>query len=272
MRTTNVLALALAMLAAYSYTASAVAAQSSGGSVDDASITSIYELAVANPERTDADRERDAARKPAEVLDFFGIRPGMTVLDMFSGGGYYTELLSYVVGPDGRVIAHTNSAYAGFVGDETVNRYADNRLPNVETLLAENNELRLRADVLDAVMLILSYHDIYWVDEANGWPKIDGPKLLAEFMKGLKPVGILAVVDHYATAGSPRETGGTLHRIDPQIVISELENAGFVLVHEADFLRNTADDHSKGVFNPEVRGRTDRFVLKFRKPETAAAR
>ena len=191
MRTTNVLALALAMLAAYSYTASAVAAQSSGGSVDDASITSIYELAVANPERTDADRERDAARKPAEVLDFFGIRPGMTVLDMFSGGGYYTELLSYVVGPDGRVIAHTNSAYAGFVGDETVNRYADNRLPNVETLLAENNELRLRADVLDAVMLILSYHDIYWVDEANGWPKIDGPKLLAEFMKFLLVVIIM---------------------------------------------------------------------------------
>lgn len=274
MRPNKILTLAFMTLAGIGCTTMCFAAQTGDGSAatDDASITSIYELAVANPDRTDADRDRDAGRQPARVLEFFGIRPGMTVLDMFSGGGYYTELLSYVVGPDGRVIAHTNSAYAGFVGDEAVNRYADNRLPNVDTLLAENNELRLRADVLDAVMLILSYHDIYWVDEENGWPKIDGAKLLAEFMKGLKPGGVLAIVDHYAAAGSPRETGGTLHRIDPQIVISELEAAGFVLVDEADFLHNTADDHSKGVFNPEIRGRTDRFVLKFRNPETAATR
>ncbi len=265
MQTTRILAVALLVLAGITATTGVVSAQTSDGPAADVSLISIYELAVANPERTDTDRERDAGRKPAQVLEFFGIKPGMTVLDMFSGGGYYSELLSYVVGPDGKVVAHTNSAYAGFVGDEAVNRYAGNRLPNIESLLAENNELRLRSEVFDAVMLILSYHDIYYVDEANGWPRIDGPKMLAELMDSLKPGGILGVVDHHAAPGSPRETGGTLHRIDPQIVISELEAAGFALVAEADFLRSTEDDHSKAIFNPEVRGRTDRFVLKFRK-------
>jgi predicted methyltransferase len=230
-------------------------------------VGSIYEDAVASPGRTDADRQRDAGRKPAEVLKFFGIAPGMTVLDMFSAGGYYTEILSHIVGPAGTVVAHTNSAYAGFVGDETVNRYADNRLANVDILLAENNELQLPAAEFDAVLLILAYHDIYYVDAANGWPKIDGPQFLAELKKGLKPGGILAVVDHYAAAGSPRETGGSLHRIDLQIVISELEAEGFVLEAKSDVLRNMKDDYSKGIFDPEIRGKTDRFVLKFRKPE-----
>lgn len=271
MRKTTILTLVLLTLSRIGYSTTAPSAETSAASAADAALPSLYELAVASPERPDADRERDAARKPAQVLEFFGIRPGMTVLDMFSGGGYYTELLSYVVGSAGRVVAHTNSAYAAFVGDEAVNRYAGNRLRNVEVLLAENNELRLRAEVFDAVMLILSYHDIYYVDEDNGWPRIDGPKMLAELLKALKPGGVLAVVDHYAADGSPRETGGTLHRIDPQIVINELEAAGFVLVNQADFLRNADDDHSKTVFNPEIRGRTDRFVLKFRKPDGAAA-
>ncbi len=230
-------------------------------------MVSIYERAVASPGRTDADRERDAGRKPGEVLEFFGIAPGMAVLDMFSGGGYYTEMLSTIVGPDGRIVAHTNTAYAGFVGDEAVNRYADDRLANVEILLAENNELELPVAEVDVVMLVLSYHDIYFVDEANGWPKIDAAKFLAELEKGLKPGGMLAVVDHYAEAGSPRETGGSLHRIDPQSVISELEAEGLVLEARSEVLRNPEDDHSLGVFDPEVRGRTDRFVLKFRKPK-----
>ena len=232
-----------------------------------ADAVSVYESAVSHPDRTEADRERDAGRKPGDVLEFFGIEPGMTVLDMFSGGGYYTELLSRIVGPEGRVVAHTNSAYAGFVGDEATNRYADGRLANVDILLAENNELELREDEFDAIMLVLAYHDIYFADPANGWPKIDGPRFIAELRKGLKPGGMLAVVDHFAAAGSPRETGGTLHRIDPQIVIDELEAEGFVLEARSDVLRNMDDDHSKAMFDPEIRGKTDRFVMKFRLPE-----
>ena len=232
----------------------------------DGSMVSIYMQAVASPRRTDADRERDAGRKPGQVLEFFQIAPGMTVLDMFSGGGYYTEMLAEIAGPDGKIVAHTNTAYTEFVGDEAVERYAGNRLANVEILLAENNELDLPEAEFDVVMLILSYHDIYFVDIANGWPKIDAAKFLAELEQGLKPGGILAVVDHYAAAGAPRETGGSLHRIDPQIVISELEAEGLVLEARSEVLRNLEDDHSLGMFDPEVRGKTDRFVLKFRKP------
>lgn len=227
---------------------------------------SIYRDAVADPNRPSADRERDKDRKPAEVLAFFGIEPGMSVLDLFSGGGYYSELLAHVVGPDGRVMAHNNKAYLKYVGDEVDRRYADGRLGNVEVLMAENNELQLPAGAFDAVMLILSYHDIFYVDPDNGWPKIDGPRLLAEIYKGLKPGGVLGIVDHYAEAGASRETGNTVHRIDPGIVISDLETAGFVLDGKSSILRNMDDDYNKIVYSPELRGKTDRFVLRFRKP------
>lgn len=225
-----------------------------------------YSDAVADTRRPAEDRERDADRKPAEVLQFFGIGPGMRVLDLFAGGGYYTELLSAVVRPGGSVVAHTNSAYLGFVGERFQARLENNRLPNVEVLIAENNELDLPREAFDAALMILTYHDIYYANPADGWPKIDGPRLLAELYQGMKPGAILGIVDHYAEPGSPRETGGTVHRIDPGIVIAELEAAGFVFEEKADFLRNMDDDYGRNVFDPEVRGKTDRFVLRFRKP------
>lgn len=226
----------------------------------------VYQRAVDSPERSDKDRERDAGRKPAAVLEFFGIRPGMTVLDLFSGGGYYTEIIARLVGSDGKVVAHSNEAYQRFAGDEVVLRYADNRLPNVEVLMAENNELELPAAEFDAILMILSYHDIYFASPNDGWPKIDGPKLLAELYAGAKPGAVLGIVDHYAEAGAPRETGGTTHRIDPSIVIAEVEAAGFKLDAKSDVLRNLSDDYNKNVFEEDLRGKTDRFVLRFVKP------
>ena len=227
---------------------------------------SIFAAAVANPSRPEADRTRDASRKPAEVLEFFGIRPGASVLDMFSGGGYYTEMLSHVVGEDGHVTSHTNKVVLSFSGDEFNTRLADNRLANVEVLTAENNELELTADQFDAIIMTLNYHDLYWVSKEYGWNKIDVEKFLAELYKGLRPGGTIGIVDHYAEAGSPRETGGTLHRIDPGIVLADMEAAGFVLAGKSDLLRNMDDDHSKSVFDPEIRGKTDRFALRFKKP------
>ena len=236
---------------------------------DEQSVASpaAYETAVSRSDRREADRTRDDGRRPAEVLAFFGIEPGMRVLDMFSGGGYYSELLSYVVGPDGAVSAHNNAAYRGFVGDELTERYADGRLSNVSQLDAENNELTLPDGQFDAVTLVLAYHDIYYVDAENGWPEIDGPALLAEFFRGLKPGGIVGLVDHAAPTGAPPTTGGTTHRIDSAIVIAEMEAAGFVLDDESDLLRNPNDDLEMNVFDPAVRGSTDRFLLRFRKPE-----
>lgn len=230
--------------------------------MDDADI---YADAVASSTRLEGDYARDANRKPGQVLAFLGIQPGMRVLDMFSGGGYYTELLAHVVGDEGHVTAHTNQAYMNFVGDEFEARYADGRLPNVDVLWAENNELELEAGQYDAIMLVLSYHDIYFTPDNDGWPKIDGPKLLAELHKALKDDGFIGLIDHAAVPGSGQETGNTVHRIDRDLVIAEMAAAGFVLDAETDLLRNPEDDRSVSAFDPSIRGRTDRFVLRFKK-------
>lgn len=227
---------------------------------------SVYDTAVAATDRLPGDYERDAGRRPAVVLEFFGVRPGQTVLELFSGGGYYTELLSRVVGPDGKVIAQTNEAYVGFAGEEFVDRHADGRLGNVDILMAENNELEIDAASIDVVTIVLGYHDLYYAAPERGWPKFDVKKLLAELYQGLKPGGVLGIVDHMAEPGSPRETGGTVHRIDAAAVIEDLEAAGFVLDATSGALRNPDDDYSMSVFDPSVRGNTDRFVLRFVKP------
>jgi len=229
--------------------------------------TSIYADAVANDARPEADRVRDAGRKPAEILEFVGIKPGMSVLDMFSGGGYYTEILSYAVGENGHVIAHSNEAYLQFVGDEFEKRYLGGRLTNVQVLMAENNELELESESLDAIMLVLSFHDLFYAAPDNGWPAIDVPVFLAELHDGLRAGGIFGILDHHAADGAPSETGGTTHRIDPAIVVAAMTAAGFELDGQSELLRNPEDDYEKIVFDPELRGKTDRFVMRFRKPE-----
>ena len=226
----------------------------------------IYADAVANPDRPAADRERDANRHPAEVLEFASIEPGMVVLDLFSGGGYYTELMSAIVGEDGHVDAHSNAAYLNFVGDEFKDRHANDRLANVSVLMAENNELDLEASRYDAMFLSLTYHDFY-LPSADSWPEIDIETILAELYEGLKAGGVITIIDHYASAGSSTASASELHRIDPAIVMTEMQSAGFELDEKSDLLRNPEDDLSKSVFDPELRGNTDRFLLRFRKPD-----
>lgn len=226
----------------------------------------VYLEAVANEARSEADVARDADRKPAEVLSFLRIEPGMSVLDMFSGGGYYSEILSYLVGDDGLVVAHSNKAYLQFVGEEFVARYAGGRLANVDLLMAENNKLRLDQNQFDAIMMGLAYHDTYWVNPDSGWPEIDRDKLLATLFAALKPGGILGITDHYAAKGAGANAVPELHRIEKSVVISDFEAAGFELEEESDILRNADDDHSKSVFAPDIRGQSDRFVLRMRKP------
>jgi predicted methyltransferase len=227
---------------------------------------SIYLAALADQSRPESDRGADPGRKPAEVLEFVGVKPGDHVLEMFAGGGYYTELLSLVVGDQGSVTAHMNTPMVGFVEDEFNARHANDRLANVLVLWAENNELSLEADQYDVATLILNYHDLYWESEQYGWVRVDVPVLLSELYKGLRPGAALGIVDHYAIAGSPADSAGELHRIDPAIVIADIEAAGFELTGRSDMLRNDSDDLSISVFDPSVRGQTDRFVLRFRKP------
>lgn len=226
----------------------------------------VYAAALANPARSAADKERDADRKPDQVLAFFNIEPGMQVLDIFSGGGYYAEMLSYIVGESGAVTVHNNEAYAQYVAQESLTRYGDDRLPNVSMLMAENNELSLPENQFDAAVYILGFHDFYYVSPENGWPQIDAPVMLAEIRKSLKPGAVFGIVDHAAAPGAPRETGNTLHRIDPAVVIQDMEAAGFLLEGRSDLLSNPDDDHSLNMADPAIRGKTDRFVMVFRNP------
>ncbi|MCH9026421.1 MAG: class I SAM-dependent methyltransferase [Proteobacteria bacterium] len=226
-----------------------------------------YELAVAHPSRPEADRLRDGDRKPAEILEFFNVAEGMQVLDMFSGGGYYTEILAYLVGPEGKVYAQNNQAYLDFAKDELKTRFADRRLANVERLNIAVADLDLPADAIDVALLILSYHDLYYRPEDDSWPEIDGPAMLSDIYDSLKPGGVLGVVDHSANPGADKiETATGLHRIAMMVVRCEIERAGFAFAGSTDLLRNSQDDLSAPMFAEGIRGKTDRFVLRFHKP------
>ncbi|HKL62661.1 MAG TPA: hypothetical protein VJ883_04790 [Woeseiaceae bacterium] len=234
---------------------------------DEAGAAGPVTRALAAEARPASDRERDPARKPGEVLTFFGIAPGMTVLDVFSGGGYYTEIAARVVGPGGRIIAHNNRAYLDYAADEIAARYADGRLANVERIGAPAAALELEPGSVDVALLILAYHDIYFRPGDGSWPHIDGPAMLAAIRAALRPGGILGVVDHAGSADITTGEIGRLHRIDEARLVREIESAGFELVASSDVLRNPDDTRLLPMYDAEVRGRTDRLVLKFRKPE-----
>lgn len=222
--------------------------------------------ALRDSERPEADRDRDNARRPGAVLGFFGVRPETTVLDMFAGGGYYTEILSRYVGPEGRVFSQNNKAYRDYAAAAIEARYRDGALGNVERLDVEVGELQLADNSLDTVLLILSYHDLYFRPGDGSWPEIDGPKMLADFLAALKPGSVLGVVDHVGEAGIDDAKMSELHRIDPARIRSEIEAAGFLFDGKLDVLRNPGDDLTKPMYDPEVRGKTDRVVYRFRKP------
>lgn len=220
--------------------------------------------AVAAPERSDADRKRDAIDHPVEVLAFFGLQPGMQVADLMSAGGYYTEIVARAVGPGGSVTAQNNQAYVNYAGKEAEARFAGGRLPNVRRVNTELNEMGLPEAADDMVLLIKSYHDIYW--KADSWPAVDRDSFFAQIKAALKPGGIIGVVDHAAAAGSGNSAVSALHRIEEEFAKEDFVRAGFVFDGAFDVLRNPADDYSREVFDDAVRGRTDLFVFRFRKP------
>jgi predicted methyltransferase len=230
-----------------------------------ASVTGVEE-AVTNPARTDKDKALDVKRKPAEVLEFFGIEPGMKVLDIFGGGGYYAELLSYLVGESGSVTLYNNSPWNNFVNKNVTERLKDNRLPNVERLVLEPTDLDSVEGNYNAAIFILGMHDIYYTDEENGWLAIDRDGFLTNIHRLLKDGGVLGIIDHNAMPGSdPSIVGKTVHRIDPAVIIKDVTAAGFILESEADILRNSDDDLETTVFDESMRWKSDRSVLKFRK-------
>ncbi len=221
--------------------------------------------AVANSARPEADTQRDANRKPAEVLEFFGIEPGMDVLDIFAGGGYYTEILSYLVGNDGKVTLYNNGGWNGFVNTGVAERLANDRLANVESVVAEADEINFAANSYDAALFVLGFHDLYYVD--TFWPAIEPGPFLESIYNSLKSGGILGLVDHIAEpGGTSLEVANSLHRIDPAIIRRDMLAAGFILEAESTLLRSSEDNHILPMSDPSVQGKTDRVVYLFRKP------
>lgn len=232
-----------------------------GGSTPDQYI----QQALESPNRLEADLEKDANRHPEKVLEFFGFKPGMDVLDLFSGGGYYTTIVSSLVGKEGSVTAHNNPAYIAFVDDELKQRYAEGKPANVVDLISEANELEFAQGKFDAALAILTWHDFYYIDLENNWPKIDAAGMVENLCHALKPGAVLGVVDHVAAPGGDVwETAQTLHRIDPARIKSDLEGSCFEFEAEAEFLRNTSDDYNLPMFDQKVRGKTDRVVYRYR--------
>ena len=226
------------------------------------------DVAIAS-ERIAADRIQDEWRKPHEVLRFLEIAPGHHVLDYYAGPGYYSELLSRIVGPSGSVLIYNNALYAQAAHHDLLLRLARNRLPNAKALNEPSNYLRLKPASLDRVLFMLVYHDLYWQPRDSPEPMGDPKKVLAILHAALKPNGIVVVVDHVAneTPGqSSTEVANRLHRIDPKVVRADFEQAGFVYAGESDMLRHSDDDHTRSVFAGPLRHRTDQFAYKFRRP------
>ena len=211
--------------------------------------------------RPEADRVRDAARKPADVLTFLGIDKGMTVMDVIAAGGYYTEVLSIAVGPEGTVYSQNPAVVLQFrdgANDRALTaRLADDRLPNVIRWDRETDDLGLPENTLDAAITALNFHDLY-----NSNPEV-ALGMLETVRAVLKPGGVFGIIDH---VGDPGADNAALHRIEKSRALDAAREAGFEIAAESDLLANPADDHTQMVFAPDIRGKTDRFLLKLRKP------
>jgi predicted methyltransferase len=220
-------------------------------------------------ERMPGDSAEDGWRKPREVLQFMEIAPGQHALDFYSGPGYYSELMSRVVGPSGSVLIHNNELYAQAAHHDLMRRLSRKRLPNVTVRKEPSNYMQLKPASLDRVLFMLVYHDLYWTPGMSPDPMGDPVKVLGRLHSALKPGGLVVVVDHAAASTPPDKiiaVASRLHRIDPKVVIADFERAGFEFVGESTALRSTVDNYAVSVFDASVRKRTDQFIYKFRRP------
>jgi predicted methyltransferase len=221
--------------------------------------------AVADSARPAADTQRDAQRKPAESMAFAGVRPKSVVIELIPGGGYYTRLLSKAVGPEGRLYAVVPAMPANAPAD------SPDRTAPIKAIAAAAGYKNITVQVLpiralelppnaDLVWTSNNYHDLH---NAEG---LDMLKFNKAVWAALKPGGTYIVIDHAAGASAPADVTATLHRIRPDTVIQEVSAAGFTLEGQSSVLHNASDTHELKVFDPAIQGKTDQFMLKFRKP------
>lgn len=226
--------------------------------------TRALELALSGPDREVTDFARDSARKPVQVLDFLGIQTGMTVLDLYAAGGYYTFILSKAVGENGMVYAQNTERGLRFVEDrqnisqgEALNAKIERgNLRNVVQIIRPLSEIGLAENSVDLVVVAQTLHDYY-----NPNPK-RALEMLLQLRLLLKPGGVLGITDHVGVAGRDNRD---LHRMEIQQAMELAEQAGFE-VERSEVLRVSTDDHSRSIFDPRLNRSTDRFLLKLTKP------
>lgn len=224
-----------------------------------------YAAAVSAPGRPADQVKLDAGRRPAEVLGFLGLKRGMVAADIMAGAGYYSEIMARIVGPGGRVIAFEPTQF--YANDKAKAAWAEltGRVPNLSVTAYPFDQFAAPANSLDFTLLHLVYHDLYWESAQYGVPRTDPAAFLRTLYAATKKGGIVGVIDHVGLPGDTRASVEKFHRMDPETIKADFAAAGFVLEAESPILRMADDDHSKGVFDPAIRGRTDRVVYRFRK-------
>ena len=219
--------------------------------------------ALADPARPAADRDRDAARQPAELLAFAAITPGQKVGDFVMGGGYLTRILAGAVGAKGKVYAFQPAEFIKFKKEYGDDQAAiDAAYANVDAVAGPFAAPAFPVP-LDTIITVQNFHDLY----LKPFPEGTGARASAALFAALKPGGTLIVVDHSAAAGSGTTLSDSLHRIDKAAVIAALTGAGFKLEATSDLYKRADDPLTANVFDPAIRGKTDQFTLRFRKPE-----
>jgi predicted methyltransferase len=226
----------------------------------DAAPPKLFTEAVANPARPADHRQLDPLRMPAETLAFSGVRPGMTVGEFYPGSGYFTRMISIVVGPKGHVYGIENLGWKGAVkADQEL--LAEGKWKNVSIAFEPFGTVNFPKP-LDLAWVTQNYHDLKIAE----YGKVDTLAFDRAVYQALKPGGILFILDHEGAAGLTDDEIAKLHRISREVVIKEVTSAGFKLVAEGNFLRRPGDDHSKPIFDKAIQGHTDQYALKFVKP------
>jgi predicted methyltransferase len=251
------------MKATHFAAAAAIALLGAGLASRAAEMPSTIALAVHNPNRPTKDTDRDAARKPVEVLNFAHVKPGEQVLELIPGGGYFTRLLSGAVGPTGHVTEAVPLVGGADMSKASNGVAADPNFSNVSETPLGADTFAKSVGQYDLVWTSQNYHDLHLTRL-----KLDVVALDRGIYAALKPGGEFFIEDHAAKPGADvTATADALHRIDVDAVKKEVESVGFVLARQSDILRNPADDHTLNVFQPAIRGHTDQFLLVFKKPK-----
>jgi predicted methyltransferase len=222
--------------------------------------------ALAAPDRRPDNVKLDDGRKPAAVLQFLGLKPGMKVLDLFGANGYWAEIMVPVVGPKGHDTIWQPTQFYGARGKSYMEGFIAKH-PNVSVVSSPFEAPDLPRNYADFVILNNNYHDTYWSSEQFKIPKMDPNAFLKAVYASMKPGAVIGVIDHVASKNDDaRATVEKYHRIDPDVIKADFKRAGFVLVGSSDLLRNPADDHSLEVSDSKIAGHTDRVIYKFKKP------